>query len=347
MSKQQSNYPFRRALVCALFLSSLAASVREAPAAAADIMITGAEISGGDLVVTGTTRMARTHVTLDGKFEAISNAARTFTFTVVYLPADCIVEVAKSRSSAAPVQAVVSNCGPRGVTPRGAWDSATTYATDDLVTLHGSTWRAQRTNLGKTPSSNAQDWEKFVSKGDTGVAGPIGPRGVQGHRGPRGATGADGATGATGGTGAQGPPGTVVSYADFYALMPGDNAPTVAAGQSVQLPQNGAAAGSAIVRANASSFTLVTAGTYLVTFQVPVTEPGQLVLALNGVEVAATVVGRATGTSQIFGTSVLTASAMDVLTLNAAAGNSSALTITPLAGGTAPVSAHMTVLKLQ
>jgi hypothetical protein len=79
-----------------------------------------------------------------------------------------------------------------------------------------------------------------------------------------------------------------------------------------------------------------------------VTEPGQLVLAQNGVELAQSVVGRATGTSQIVGTSIVTAaSAGDSLQVNNPVGESTALSITPLAGGTDPVSAHLTILRLK
>jgi hypothetical protein len=43
----------------------------------------------------------------------------------------------------------------------------------------------------------------------------------------------------------------------------------------------------------------------------------------------------------------VTASAGDTLQVNNPAGESPALTITPLAGGTDPVSAHLTILRLR
>jgi hypothetical protein len=129
--------------------------------------------------------------------------------------------------------------------------------------------------------------------------------------------------------------------------MPPDNPGAVAPGTAVSFPRAGAASGTDIVQSNATTFTLTAAGIYLVTFQVSVTEPGQFVLAQNGVELAQSVVGRATGTSQIVGTSMVTASAGDSLQVNNPAGESVALTITPLAGGTDPVSAHLTILRLR
>jgi hypothetical protein len=83
-------------------------------------------------------------------------------------------------------------------------------------------------------------------------------------------------------------------------------------------------------------------------FQVSVTEPGQLGLTINSAELAYTVVGRATGTSQIAGMSlVTTAIANSVLTVRNPVGNSTALTITPLAGGTSPISAHLVITRIQ
>ena len=83
--------------------------------------------------------------------------------------------------------------------------------------------------------------------------------------------------------------------------MPPDNATTVGAGADVIFPQNGPSSSSSITRINGSVFNLAAIGTYQVSFQVSVNEPGQLILRLNGADLAYTVVGRATGTSQIAG----------------------------------------------
>jgi len=83
-------------------------------------------------------------------------------------------------------------------------------------------------------------------------------------------------------------------------------------------------------------------------FQVSVNEPGQLIVRLNGADVAASVVGRATGTSQIVGMSLVATSVINsVLEVSNPAGNFTALTITPLAGGTRPVSAHLVITRVQ
>ena len=88
-------------------------------------------------------------------------------------------------------------------------------------------------------------------------------------------------------------------------------------------------------------------GTYQILFQVSVTEAGQLILTLNGEDLAYTVVGRATGTSQIVGMAIVTTTTINsILTVRNPAGNAAALTITPLAGGTRPVSAHLVITQI-
>ena len=102
-------------------------------------------------------------------------------------------------------------------------------------------------------------------------------------------------------TGPQGVPGGIINYADFYALMPPDNAATVAVGGDVDFPQDGPNSGGSISRLGVDSFNLSEIGVYQVYFNVPVTEAGQLEITLNGFSLAYTVVGRATGTSDISG----------------------------------------------
>ena len=139
----------------------------------------------------------------------------------------------------------------------------------------------------------------------------------------------------------------VLAFADFFALMPPDNAATVAPGTDVSFPQDGPTSGTAIARTGPSTFNLLTIGTYQVLFQVSVDEAGQLILTLNGADLAYTVVGRATGTSQIVGLALVTTTAINLLlTVRNPAGESTALTITPLAGGTRPVSAHLVITQI-
>ena len=191
-------------------------------------------------------------------------------------------------------------------------------------------------------------------QGPGGVAGPVGPQGPAGvagpvgPQGPAGVAGPVGPQGPVGETGPQGPAGGVLGYADFYALMPPNNAATVAPGTDVSFPQDGPNSGTGIARSGPSSFNLAEIGTYQVLFQVSVTEPGQRILTLNGEDVAYTGAGRATGTSQIVGMAIVETTAINsVLTVRNPEGTAEALTITPLAGGTRPVSAHLVIIQIQ
>lgn len=130
--------------------------------------------------------------------------------------------------------------------------------------------------------------------------------------------------------------------------MPPDNAATVAPGADVEFPNDGATGGDGITRLGPSSFSLDEPGAYLVAFSVNVNQAGQLILTLNGADLPATVTGRATGTSVIEGTVIVTTTdANSVLTVQNPTGNAAALTVTPSAGGTRPISAHLVILRLQ
>lgn len=192
------------------------------------------------------------------------------------------------------------------------------------------------------------------------VTGPAGAPGAQGPAGADGATGPAGANGAVGAQGPAGPPGPVGAagangadgadaiseFAEFFALAPPDNAATVALGADVSFPQDGPSVGS-IVRTGPSTFNLAQIGTYRVSFSVPISEAGQLVLTLNGVDLAYTVVGRATGTTPISGTAYVESTTVNsILTVRNPAGNSTALTVTPLAGGSQPVASTLTIERL-
>lgn len=145
-------------------------------------------------------------------------------------------------------------------------------------------------------------------------------------QGPTGPTRPTGATGLIGATGATGETGRVLNYADFYALMPPDNAATVAKGTDVSFPQDGSNSGADISRASASTFNLGLIGTYQVLFQVGVDEVRQLVLTLNGDELDYTAVDRATGTSQIIGMAIVTTTIINsILTVRNPADNAAHL----------------------
>lgn len=172
------------------------------------------------------------------------------------------------------------------------------------------------------------------------------PRGPQGEQGPKGDTGA---ACPPGNSACVGPPGApaVSEFSQFYALMPPDNPATVAPGTAVGFPQDGPSSGD-ITRAAVDEFVLAEVGTYRVAFNVSVTEAGQLGLRLNGSQLAYTVFGRATGTSEIAGEAlVTTTSANSIIEVVNPTGNSTALTITPLAGGTAPAAASLVIERLR
>jgi hypothetical protein len=139
-------------------------------------------------------------------------------------------------------------------------------------------------------------------------------------------------------------------YAEFYALMPPDNSATVAVGAPVEFPQDGPAMG-AITRLGTVAFLLPSIGTYSVNFSVSVNEAGQLVIALDSggvtVELPYTAYGRATGTSQISGDVLVTTTvANSTIELRNPKENTTALTITPLAGGTQPAAASIVIQQL-
>ena len=164
----------------------------------------------------------------------------------------------------------------------------------------------------------------------------------QARRGPRGPKGDPGPPGVPGVPGPLGPS----EYAEFYALMPSDNAATVGSGGAVDFPNNGPSKG-AIARngVSADTFKLPAVGTYRVAFSVSVTEPGQLELTLDSVAVPYTVSGRATGTSLISGESLITTTAANSI-VSVVNPNVTALTITPTAGGAQPVAATLIVERL-
>jgi hypothetical protein len=86
---------------------------------------------------------------------------------------------------------------------------------------------------------------------------------------------------------------------------------------------------------------------YEIGFQVSITEPGQLVVVVNGTENTESTVGRAGRTSQILGMSLVNIStANSIVSINNPTESSTALTITSKAGGENPVSAHLVIKQL-
>lgn len=168
----------------------------------------------------------------------------------------------------------------------------------------------------------------------SGIAGPPGPVGPPG---PAGTTGS-------------------LEFADFYALMTPDNPVAVAAGSPVLFPRTGPFLGTIAMfdPPVGSQFILPSPGVYEVLFQLSVTAAGQAVIGLDdqqggGVqEQAATVVGRATGASQIIGISFIrTTFPNTLLSIRNPLSGTTSLALTPFAGSTTnPVSAHLTITRI-
>jgi len=179
--------------------------------------------------------------------------------------------------------------------------------------------------------------ESGGSVGIPGVAGPAGAPGIAAAAGAAGIQGIPGIPGAPG----------LLDFSDFYALQGTDNG-TIAPGSAIQFPHTGSTTG-AIFATGSTTFVLPTIGTYLVQFQVDVTQPGQLQLSLNSIPLPETVVGRATGTTQIIGMSlVTTATSGSVLqVINPSGNNPLGLTIPFDDGGTQSISAHLVIIRIQ
>lgn len=148
-----------------------------------------------------------------------------------------------------------------------------------------------------------------TERGDHLITAAGGAQGIAGAAGPGGAPGLGGIAGIQGIQGIPGIPGApgILDFGDFYALQGGafnDNPAPIAQNVAVNFPQNGPST-AGITRATSSTFNLAVIGTYLVLFQVDVVSSGQLGLRLNGGIIADSIVGRATGSSQITGISLV------------------------------------------
>jgi hypothetical protein len=262
---------------------------------------------------------------------------------------DSVTTTRRWKNFSVVVSAVLITCG--GVAIASATTTPTTVKYSACLSSRSKTL-VDVTIGGKltcSPSYKLITWNAQGPTGAAGAPGAAGPAGATGPVGPAGAAGSTGMAGPSGVAGARGPAGTDLGFAEFFALMPGDNATTVAPGTPVSFPQNGPADGTgAIARLNATTFQLGAIGTYQVSFQVPVNEAGQLELVINGVALPYTVVGRATGTSQIVEEALVTTTLPNSpLQVWNPVGNSFPLTISPNAGGTNTVSGSLIIHRLQ
>lgn len=179
------------------------------------------------------------------------------------------------------------------------------------------------------------------SQGVPGVAGPAGAPGIAGAAGAQGIPGINGIPGAPG----------LLDFTDFYAAL--GPSQVVAPGVAVNFSNTGSTTG-VITATGFSTFQLPVIGTYLVQFQVPLsvaTGSAQLQLTLNGVALPSTVVGRATGGTQIVGISyVTTTSSNSILSVINPISQTTSLTVQTNAGGVANanlVTAHLTIVRVQ
>ena len=130
--------------------------------------------------------------------------------------------------------------------------------------------------------------------------------------------------------------------------MEPDNPEPIEADTDVSFPRTGPTSGTTITRISDTAFNLAEEGVYQVFFQVSAAEAGQLILTLNGEDLPYTVAGRAAGGSQIVGISLVSTDAPNtVLTVRNPDGTAPALTLSPQAGGTRPISAHLVITQLQ
>jgi hypothetical protein len=258
-----------------------------------------------------------------------------------------------------PTGAASTVAGPTGATgATGPTGAASTVAGPTGATGATGLTGAASPVAGPTGATGATGPTGAASTvaGPTGATGATGPTGaastIAGPTGPQGPAGNDGATGSQGPQGIQGnvgPAGPAGSsdYADFYALMPGDNPGTVAVGNDVEFPRDGPNSGTGIMRISNTIFNLTDVGTYEVHFTVSVTQPCQLQLRLNGTGLSSTVVGRAVSDSQITGNfliqTYMSNSTLSVMNMNQ---GSFGITITSMAGGNTPVSAHLVIKKM-
>jgi len=242
-------------------------------------------------------------------------------------------------------QGATGAAGLQGV--NGATGAPGATGADGTAGAPGATGATGATGAAGAPGATGADGATGATgaAGTPGAAGATGADGATGAAGTPGAAGVTGADGATGATGATGPIGPE-QFAEFFALAPPDNAATVSIGGAVDFPQDGPEDGN-IQRLSQDAFVLPDIGVYRVSFVVPVSEAGQLQLTLDGTPLAYTLVGRATGTSQISGESLVQTTTANAVIQVVNFTSSSALTITPLAGGTAPAASTLIVEQLR
>lgn len=140
-----------------------------------------------------------------------------------------------------------------------------------------------------------------------------------------------------------------VAGAYHHAVTGGD--PTIGVGTAFPMFDTTDVATAGLSTPNPSTLTIATLGTYSLRWQASVTEPGQMEVWLDKGSgfgrIARTTVGRATGTSQIVGETVMVIDTLPTsIQIRNPPGNATALTMTPIAGGATSVNVSAFIQKI-
>ena len=100
--------------------------------------------------------------------------------------------------------------GKVAITPKGEYNSATTYQDLDLITYQGNSYLALKETTGNLPTNN-EYWQLIAEKGKDGEKGETGEKGEQGIPGEKGQDGTNGTNGKDGIDGK-----TPVKGTDYY-----------------------------------------------------------------------------------------------------------------------------------
>jgi hypothetical protein len=97
--------------------------------------------------------------------------------------------------------------GEKGANWRGIWQTGVSYAVDDVVAYHGSSFICIQATTGTEDPADTFSWSLLAARGNDGAEGAVGPQGPQGEVGPQGPAGAEGPVGPQGPQGEIGPEG--------------------------------------------------------------------------------------------------------------------------------------------
>lgn len=189
--------------------------------------------------------------------------------------------------------------------------------------------------------------------GNTGLQGPKGDQGNPGNPGNTGNTGSTGLRGLQGIQGIQGISGIASklhsqahSFAEFYALMPNDNSLPIESGSFISFPQFGETQNEDITQNEfGKSYNLTEIGRYEVFFTMYLSQPGQISITLNNMEILSSVCGTVIPNSQITGINIISVTQRDS-TLQIINAGSNTIQLANSIGGNKAISAHLIIKKI-